>query len=219
MSLLLLVRHGQASWGEADYDRLSETGVRQSKTLGASLAARRVEPALVVRGSMRRHRETADAVKAGAGWSADVVEDPDWDEFDHLSTLAGAVLFEHLDGEPAGERVRRFNASIDRWASGNHDDEYAENVTAFRARVESACARTIDRLGPGETAVVLTSGGPVSWTTARLVGGGPTVWASLSRVVVNTSVTKVLVGSRGTTLVSFNDHAHLEATPGLITYR
>ena len=234
MSVLLLVRHGQASWGEADYDRLSQTGVRQSETLGASLAARGVEPALVVRGSMRRHRETADAARSGAGWSADVVQDGDWDEFDHLSTLDGSVLFEHLEGEPDDDRVRRFNASIDRWASGRHDDEYAETFAAysgrhddeyaetfaaFQARVEAACARTIDGLGPRETAVIFTSGGPVAWTAARLIGGGPAVWASLSRVVVNTSATKVLVGSRGTSLVSFNEHAHLEPSPELITYR
>jgi broad specificity phosphatase PhoE len=219
MSLLLLVRHGQASWGQADYDRLSEAGVRQSKTLGTDLAARGIEPALVVRGSMRRHRETAETAVAGAGWACEVVEDPDWDEFDHLTTLSGSRLFEHLYDEPDDERVRRFNATIDRWASGHHDDEYAESFPAFRARVEAAAARVVERLGPGGTAVVFTSGGPVSWTTAQLIGGGVAVWPALSKVVVNTSVTKVLIGSRGTSLVSFNDHSHLEPTPDLITYR
>jgi broad specificity phosphatase PhoE len=219
MSILLLVRHGQASWGQADYDRLSEVGVRQSKTLGTDLAARGVEPTMVVRGSMRRHRETAEAAVAGAGWSCEVVEDPDWDEFDHLSNLSGSRLFEHLDGEPDDERVRRFDATIDRWASGHHDDEYTESFPAFRARVEAAAARMAESLGAGGTAVVFTSGGPVSWTTARLIGGGVDVWPALSKVVVNTSVTKVLIGARGTSLVSFNDHSHLEPTPDLITYR
>ena len=219
MSLVLLVRHGQASWGQADYDRLSEVGVRQSKTLGADLASRGVEPTLVVRGSMRRHRETAEAVVAGAGWSVDVGEDAGWDEFDHLSTLDGSLPFGHVEGESDAERVRRFNAAIDRWASGRHDGEYAETFPAFRARVEAAAARVVEGLGPRETAVVLTSGGPVGWTAARLIGGGVTVWPALSRVMVNTSVTKMLVGSSGTSLVTFNDHSHLDATPDLITYR
>jgi hypothetical protein len=30
-------------------------------------------------------------------------------------------------------------------------------------------------------------------------------------VTVNTAVTKVAVGRRGTTLVSFNDHSHLDS--------
>jgi hypothetical protein len=39
-------------------------------------------------------------------------------------------------------------------------------------------------------------------------------------VVVNASVTKLVVGQRGTTLVSFNDHSHLELSGAqLMTYR
>ena len=38
MSVLLLVRHGQASWGSADYDQLSSTGTEQSRVLGRALA-------------------------------------------------------------------------------------------------------------------------------------------------------------------------------------
>ena len=33
MSVLLLVRHGQASWGAADYDVLSDLGHEQSRLL------------------------------------------------------------------------------------------------------------------------------------------------------------------------------------------
>jgi hypothetical protein len=85
--------------------------------------------------------------------------------------------------------------------------------------VAGALDRTLDRLGPDDTGIVFTSGGPVSWVAAALVDGGVPVWSSLSRVVVNSSVSKVLVGRRGTTLISFNDHSHLETDPGLLTYR
>jgi broad specificity phosphatase PhoE len=216
--MLLLVRHGQASWATEDYDRLSDLGDRQSALLGAALAARGVEPDLLLSGSMRRHRQTADAAVVGAGWGGEVLEDAGWDEFDHLGTLDGTVLFEHLDGEPHAERVRRFNGSIDRWASGEHDTDYRESFPAFRARVEEAAERTLQRLGPSETAVVFTSGGPVSWLSASLVDGGLPAWRRLSRVVVNASVTKVLTGRGGTSLVSFNDHSHLESDPAMVTY-
>ena len=123
MSLLLLVRHGQASWGSDDYDRLSPLGEEQSRLLGAALAARGVRPDVVLRGSLLRHRQTADAAVSGAGWSSVVEEDAGWDEFDHLGTLDGSAPFEHVDGEPDEDRVRRFNGSIARWASGEHDTE------------------------------------------------------------------------------------------------
>lgn len=220
MSLLLLVRHGQASWGADDYDRLSSRGEEQSRLLGAALAARAVRPDLVLQGSMLRHRQTAEAAVAGAGWDAGVEEDRGWDEFDHLGTLDGSATFEHVEGEPDEDRVRRFNGSIARWASGEHDAAYVESFPAFRARVRTAFDVAVDRLGPRETAVVFTSGGPVSWVAATLTDGGLPAWARLSRVVVNSSVTKVLTGRGGTNLITFNDHAHLEGgAPDLLTYR
>jgi hypothetical protein len=55
---------------------------------------------------------------------------------------------------------------------------------------------------------------------ASLSGGGLAAWPQLSKVVVNSAVTKVLTGRRGTSLIAFNDHSHLElAAADLITYR
>ena len=34
MSTLYLIRHGQASYGEADYDRLSPRGIEQARAIG-----------------------------------------------------------------------------------------------------------------------------------------------------------------------------------------
>ena len=81
MSQVLLVRHGQASWGSADYDVLSDLGERQSRMLGEALATRG-GPRPGRAGAMRRHRQTAEQAVAGAGW-ADVVVDDGWNEFDH----------------------------------------------------------------------------------------------------------------------------------------
>ena len=59
MGQLLLVRHGQASWGNEDYDVLSPLGWEQSRMLGTALGERGLSPEVVVQGGMRRHRETA----------------------------------------------------------------------------------------------------------------------------------------------------------------
>lgn len=221
MSVVLLVRHGQASWGAADYDRLSSLGEQQSRVLGAALASRGVRPDLVVRGAMRRHRQTAEATAAGAGWSTDVVEDAGWNEFDHQQMLD---LHPPRVGE--GEDLTRaqfqqwFEEATRRWTGGEHAHEYDESFVAFGQRVDAALRRTVERLEPKQTAVVLTSGGPISWTASALLGSGAEVWTQLNPVVVNASVTKVVIGRRGATLVSFNDHSHLEAADaGLLSYR
>jgi broad specificity phosphatase PhoE len=221
MSLVLLVRHGQASWGAADYDVLSETGEEQSRVLGAALAARGVVPDVVVRGAMKRHRQTAEHAVVGGGWTAEVTEDDGWNEFDHHQMLE---LHPPAPGE--GEEMTRaefqrwFEEATLRWTGGEYADEYDESFEDFGVRVDAALRRTVERLGPKQTAVVFTSGGPVSWVTALLLGGGAQVWTQLNPVTVNASVTKVVVGRRGSTLVSFNDHSHLEAPDGgLVTYR
>jgi broad specificity phosphatase PhoE len=101
--------------------------------------------------------------------------------------------------------------------SGDFDDEYDESFTAFTRRVESALRRTVSGLGSRETAVVFTSGGAIAVVASALTGAGADQWQRLNAVTVNTGVTKIVVGARGTTLVSFNEHAHLE--PDHITYR
>jgi broad specificity phosphatase PhoE len=220
MSVILLVRHGQASWGAADYDELSEAGHVQGAVLGRALAARGVQPTHVVAGSMRRHDQTARAVADAAGWPRELTVDDGWNEFDHVQMVE--VHGRPEGGEPGGAMSRQefdawFDAARERWSRGGHDDEYDEPFHAFTERVESALRRTRAGLGSGDVAVVFTSGGPISWVATTLLGGGADLWTRLNPVTVNTSVTKLVVGSRGTTLVSLNEHGHLE--PGRVTYR
>ena len=221
MSQLLLVRHGQASWGSADYDVLSPLGERQSQVLGEALAARGVAPTVLVRGAMRRHHQTAEHAVAAAGWTDELTVDEGWNEFDHMQMLSM-----HPSAYGEGEEMSRaqfqqwFEEATLRWTGGRHDEDYDESFGAFCARVDAALRRTVERLDANQTAVVFTSGGPVSWVVASLLGAGAEVWTQLNPVTVNSSVTKVVVGRRGSTLVSFNDHAHLEtAGDGHITYR
>lgn len=222
MSQLLLVRHGQASFGAADYDQLSALGEEQARVLGAALAARGVEPTVVVAGEMKRHAQTATALLEGAGRDASVTVDAGWNEFDHLQVLevhGPPEADETVDEKAAFQRW--FEQATLRWTGGEHDDEYEESFGAFASRVEASLARLAADLPEGGTAVVLTSGGPIAWAAASLLADDPalrtSLWLRLNPVSVNTGLSKVVVGSRGTTLVSFNDHGHL--SPDLLTYR
>ena len=108
MSRILLVRHGQASFGAADYDNLSDTGHEQSRVLGRALAARGVSADVVVAGEMKRHDQTAGGVLEGAGWTADVTVDAGWNEFDHLQVLA-------VHDQPTTAEGESEKASFQRW--------------------------------------------------------------------------------------------------------
>ena len=220
MSVLLLVRHGQASWGAADYDVLSPVGERQSGVLGSTLRARGVVPDVVVHGTLQRQRETARLMGEAAGWARPPVEDEGWDEMDHLQ-----VLDRHPRSFAGTDPTKRefqawFEDATHRWTHGDFDDDYDESFPEFGARVATALEQVTSGLAADATAVVVTSGGPIARVVARLLGGGAEMYHRLAAVVVNASVTKLVNGSRGTTLVSFNDHGHLEVVdPGLLTYR
>lgn len=220
MTRILLVRHGQASWGAADYDRLSDLGGRQSRALGAALAGRGVTPTLLVAGAMRRHAQTAEAAADAAGWATTVTVDEGWNEFDHLQVLARHPAPE---GVGMGTEPRVFQAwfeeATERWTAGAHDD-YEESFAAFTGRVDAALDRvaaSARAAGPGGTAVVFTSGGPIAWAATSRLAGDAALWRRLNRITVNSSVTGFVVGGLGVTLITLNEHVHL--VPGDITYR
>jgi broad specificity phosphatase PhoE len=222
VSRILLVRHGQASFGAADYDNLSPTGHEQSRVLGAALAARGLTPDRVVVGRMRRHAQTAVGVLEGAGWTAEPVVDAGWDEFDHDQVLGVHDEPTTVEGESEKAAFQRwFEEATRRWTSGEHEEAYDESFAAFTARVDAAMARLAQSLPDRGTAVVLTSGGAIAWTVAALLADDTAartdLWLRLNPVSINTGTSTIVRGRRGTTLVSFNAHDHLG--PDLLTYR
>jgi broad specificity phosphatase PhoE len=226
MGQLLLVRHGQASWGTEDYDVLSPLGWEQSRMLGTALGERGLSPEVVVQGGMRRHRETAVGVCESAGWTEVArMNDRGWNEFDHVGMLAAQATpaFAGMEPTPA-EFQDWFESATARWVSGEANADYEESFGVFTGRVNEALDRTAAMVGTNGTGVVFTSGGAIAWVATGLLLGTDapeevcaTLWGQLNKVIVNTSVTKVVVGRRGATLVSFNEHAHLEADG--LTYR
>lgn len=229
MSVILLVRHGQASFGKRDYDALSDRGHEQARILGAALAARGVTPDLVVSGSMRRHRETVTGILEGLGSDTVPEEDQGWDEFDFAHVMqvhkplyrSRTLMLADYARTPAAQRRARFQAmfeeATERWTGGASDADYSETFTAFGARVDGALRRTAER--EAGTVLVVSSGGPIGLVSSHLLAGDASLWATLNRVAVNTAVTKVIAGRSGLTLSSYNEHTHLEHDRSLVTYR
>ena len=219
MGVVLLVRHGQASFGADDYDVLNETGIEQSEKLGRALAEQGVMPAAVVHGGMQRQRDTAAGIIAGGGWSVTPEVDADWDEFDHVAVIQGIGQSGGFDGLDRVAFHRVFEKATERWCGGAHDEEYDEPWPAFLTRSAAALDRACSR--PGVTLVV-SSGGPIAAACAGLVDAEAhpeqvtRLWKAFDDVIVNASVTRVVVGSRGRRLLSFNEHSHLPTA--LITY-
>lgn len=229
MSTILLVRHGQASWGKRDYDKLSPLGKRQSTALGEALAARGYHPDVIVTGGMNRHAQTAEGVARAAGWETQAIVDEGWAEYDHMAIIAAhkpayrsmtimqADLMRTLQPRKAFQTM--FEAALDRWTSGEFDEEYPETFTDFQSRVEAALERLVARLEAGQTAAVFTSGGSMSWATTFLLRADAPTWSVLNHVTVNTGITKIVHGAHGTSVVTINGHAHVDHERDLLSVR
>jgi broad specificity phosphatase PhoE len=214
LGVILLVRHGQASFGSADYDRLSALGERQARRLGQVLGARGLRPDLVVSGALERQRGTAALLAAEAGWPEPAAADAAWNEFD-LDRLVLAGDDGRVPGDSAAFQ-EVLEVAMHRWADGA-EVPVAETFAAFADRTTSALQALAAAQPRGATAVVATSAGVIGWIAASLLGGGTEPWVRFNRVCVNTGVTKLVSGRRGISLISFNDHSHLDEAD--ISYR
>ncbi len=234
MRLIYLVRHGQASFGKRDYDALSELGHEQSRVLGRAFAARETVPDVVIRGELRRHRETVEGILAGLAdvgveQEIPVVVDPGWDEFDFQHVVevhkpmyrSRTVMIADLarSRTPRQKFQEVFEQATARWTGGTADDDYHESFPAFVGRIDAALQDVAAQLPEKGTAVVVTSGGPIGMAVSQLLAGDASLWSQLNKVAVNSAVTKVINGRTGLTLSSYNDHSHVEHDRRMVTYR
>ena len=235
MGQILLVRHAQASFGSADYDRLSALGVEQARLLGSWIASRGRRIDLTVTGNLKRHRQTADAcievLPAALKPAAAAHSEAGFDEYDadeillrHRPDFADpALLQRHLEegGNPRRAFHDLFFAAMRRWMQGAHDAEYRESWNAFRNRCVAALNRVVEQAGPSRTSLVFTSGGPIAAICQHLLELPNPRAFDVNVSLVNAAVTGLLY-QRGKISVSYlNNFGHLEQTgdAGVITYR
>ncbi|MCT1710536.1 histidine phosphatase family protein [Dietzia cinnamea] len=225
MGAIHLVRHGQASFGSGDYDRLSETGHLQARLAGEDMAARGLRPDVIIHGGMRRQRETAEGLLEGlrAHGAVDrpVEVDERWAEYDADAVLEAArvagLSAEHgtLDSAGSSDEAkqafqRELDAALGHWSG-------LEAFARYRADAEAALADAAARSGSGRTTLIVSSAGTISLAVATLLAdpeGVVGLWTRLQRVTVNTGTARVVVGRGGMTCIAVNEHQHLERAAG-----
>ncbi len=232
MGDLLLIRHGQASFGAEDYDRLSPTGEAQSQRLGTWLREHAEPPALVARGQMRRHAQTAQRCMDAAALDAPMLTLPGLDELDHVELLRrhrpdlpdydalSAELRRSDDPHRAFQAM--FVAAVERWTAGGHDSDYARPWPLFRQHVLAALETLAERALDSVADVwVFTSGGPIAVIAGALFGVPPEHSFRLSWPLTNTGLTRVRPGRERHHVITFNAWPHLAGADSatLVTQR
>lgn len=235
MGQIYLVRHGQASFGTANYDQLSDLGVEQARLLGQWFGNCNRGFHRVVTGGMKRHRQTADAciamlpqeLRFEREWEADV----GFNEYDHHEVLLRhrpdfvdpIAVKDFLAQSENPKKIFQeiFQLAMARWMDGEHDGDYAEPWPVFRERCIAALRRLLDSAGASEHIIVFTSGGTIATLCQHLLGFSDRKTAELNWSLVNCAVTKLLYQPGRVTLSYLNNYSHLEllGQKHSVTYR
>jgi broad specificity phosphatase PhoE len=237
MSEIYLIRHGQASFGTTDYDRLSPIGSRQADILADHLHTLGVRFDAVYSGRMQRQRDTAQPLcrrygehDPACGQAAIL---PAFDEYDAGALLKARRYLDQDADTPnpdAFQVLRRdkaafqayFAETVIQWVTGRFDhDTGIASWASFCARVAEGVQQIIRRHGRSRRMAVFTSGGPICAVLAHVLGLSRRTAIEISWQIMNTSWTCVKYRDSRLALSVFNNTTHLllEKDPSLLTYR
>jgi broad specificity phosphatase PhoE len=233
MSTLLVIRHGQASFGKADYDNLTPVGVEQARLLGRWIADSGAPIDRMFVGPRRRQRDTASHMIEAAGGALPQPElSPRLDEYPAEAIMRQALprlmevdaeAREVFGGDPfavatdARRFQRVFERVMHRWVAGDLELGETESYESFTARCRAAFEDIMAATGRGATACVVTSAGPTAVACQMALELTDPVALKLGWVVGNSALTDLRFRDDELTLISFNAMPHLPRR--LITYR
>ncbi|MEJ6068590.1 histidine phosphatase family protein, partial [Psychrobacter sp. 16-Bac2893] len=163
MTTILLARHGQASFGQENYDQLSELGGIQAQMLGQHYATTQRRIDAIFTGSLVRQQDSAhhfwqryqsfadtdSSNKPAIDMSApDSYVLPQFDEFNHkdvfvksdpaFSTRASIAAEIAKADVPMTRLAELFDNAMQRWHGGDYDQDYIESWSQFNERAKQA---------------------------------------------------------------------------------
>lgn len=202
MAQLLLIRHGQASYGEADYDRLSVRGEEQARAVGKHLAEAKLDALFM--GPLRRQVQTATI-------AAELGKLPQPAQVDELAEYPG---FEIVRAHPGP-----FHEVINKWSRGELKIPGVEHVGEFVTRVRAGLDRCVAACGSGSRIGVVTSAGPIGVALGLVFGASEHHMIRASAMVKNASISELKLRTHDfqwhperVALATFNSVSHLPET-------
>ena len=211
MGTLCLVRHGQASFGADDYDQLSPLGVRQCHRLGRYLAERGRRFDTVLIGTLKRHRQSMEAIAQGLGGLPEPLLLPGLNEYDSEAVVRAihpGELARPDNPETVRQHFRLLREGLLRWMEGSAQPQGMPRHADFVAGVADALRQARER-ADGEVLIV-SSGGPISTALGVVLGLGPEAVVDLNMRIRNSALTEFHATPRRHSLLTFNTLPHLD---------
>ena len=212
MGTLYLVRHGQASFGADDYDRLSPLGHRQCERLGEYFRGKGLRFDAVLSGTLRRHRESWAGIAEGLQSDAKAQEWPGLNEYDSEAVVR-AIHPQPLPASdtPEGYRhhFRLLREGLARWMDASTAPQGMPSYAEFVAGINAALDHV--RQQHAGNVLIVSSGGPISTAVGQVLGTPAASTIELNLRIRNSAVSEFAFTPRRHMLQTFNTLPHLDA--------
>jgi broad specificity phosphatase PhoE len=223
MPTLYLVRHGQASFGAADYDNLSELGHQQSERLGRYFQSKNLSFDAAYAGTLRRHAQTYSGIAQGMASSMEALQRPGLNEYDSEAVVA-AIHPEPLSREKSPENYRKhfrlLRDGLAAWMEGSAKPAGMPSYPDFVSGITDVLDEVRSQFGKRDDAriLIVSSGGPISTAVGHVLGTSAQTTIELNLRIRNTSVTEFAFTPKRHMLVTYNTLPHLGEKPDWVTY-
>lgn len=235
MATIYLIRHGQASFGADDYDKLSELGSRQAQALGEYLRDCGVVFDAVYSGDLLRQRETAGLAIEGQGAELDLQIDPRFNEIQNDDQVKYLVP-EVAKTNPAIQQLvdrglssskdyqKVIEAVFNYWVTPQCNDSRIRSWNSYSTDVRQALGELIQDQGGGRTVGIFTSGGTIATIVSQVLGLSGEDTYKFYEPIFNCSVSQLFYSGNKVSLSYFNDRSFLQLLgsqrgENLVTYR
>jgi broad specificity phosphatase PhoE len=221
MGTLYLVRHGQASFGAANYDQLSELGTRQCAQLGAWMRARGLRFDGVLRGTLARQRQSLEAIASELPGLPPALEWPGLNEYDShavVRAVHAGELKPATDAESYRQHFRLLREGLARWMDSSVQPEGMPSWRDFVAGVAGALDHVRTQFdGP---VLLVSSGGPIATAVAHVLEAPASTVIELNMRIRNSALTEFAFTPKRHMLLSYNTLPHLDHPDraGWVTY-
>lgn len=236
MASIYFIRHGQASFGTDNYDKLSELGLEQALLTGQYLQSTDVTFDAMYSGDMVRQCETAEQVRKAYEQKGKIT--PELQIDDRLNELDADAIVKKLlpyvlkQQPELNEWIQQIatnkksfqyilRACFKFWQKFDGDIEGLEPWSVFYGRVKACIDHIMAEQGSGKTVAVFTSGGVIASVVQYALGLTDEGNYQVFEPVINASVTHCKYSKNQFTLNYYNDHSFLRVLGGngIITFR
>lgn len=215
MAELLVVRHGQASFGAQNYDVLSALGEQQAIALGETLRALNWYPDRAITGTLERQKQTL----AKMGFQTPAEQHAGWNEYDFHDLLHrryGGIAPDDVITDRK-THFRALRETLQEWQQDKISDP-SETWHDFCTRIEQARQQAVGQ--PAERVLVVSSGGAIARLVAASLQIPDAQMIALNLQIKNSSVSRFIFSNERFFLHEFNSLPHIydEERSPLLSY-